>query len=147
MTGTLARLRAQNRAEELSYDEIGRQAQESISQPIVHTVNVWYPSPLLADGITLVDTPGIGSINPEHGEATRGFIHKADAVIFLINTDPVISASECNFLTFLQDYVSRFLFVVTKIDRFDETERRESLDYTRDIIQEMPRWRRLACTR
>jgi GTP-binding protein EngB required for normal cell division len=135
ISGTLARWRQQNR-EEVPVEEIERQAQEATPRPMVHTVTVTYPSPFLSDGIVLVDTPGIGSVNPEHGEATRSFIHRADAIIFLINTDPVISASECNFLTFLQDYVSRFLFVVTKIDRFEEAERRESLEYTRDIIQE-----------
>jgi hypothetical protein len=82
-----------------------------------------------------VDTPGIGSVNPEHGEATRAFIHRADAVIFLINTDPVIGESECNFLTFLKDYVNRFLFVVTKIDRFSQEERAQSVGYTSRIIE------------
>lgn len=102
----------------------------------VKTVNVFLPSPFLADGICLVDTPGIGSVNPEHGEATRGFINRADAVIFLINTDPVISQSECMFLAFLRDYVSRFLFIITKIDRYTQQERDQSVDYTRKTIEQ-----------
>lgn len=133
---TLARMRTGGLTEDAAIQEMERQVREALPLPAVHQVNVWYPSPLLADGVVLVDTPGIGSVNPEHGEATRAFIHKADAVIFLINTDPVISASECNFLTFLQDYTSRFLFVVTKTDRFDEAERRESMAYTREVIRE-----------
>ncbi|MBI3945525.1 MAG: dynamin family protein [Armatimonadetes bacterium] len=136
ISGTIARLRQQNRVDDLSYEEVERQGQEGALRSSAQVVNVWYPAPLLADGIVLVDTPGIGSVNPEHGEATRAFIHRADAVVFLINTDPVISASECHFLTFLQDYVSRFLFVITKIDRFEEAERRESIEYTRDVIRE-----------
>lgn len=99
-------------------------------------VEIQFPSDFLAGRIRLVDTPGIGSVNPRHGEATRRFVRQADAVLFLINTDPVISASECNFLTFIQDYVDHFLFVVTKIDRFSAEERERSLWYTRETITE-----------
>jgi GTP-binding protein EngB required for normal cell division len=102
----------------------------------VATIHVGLPSPFLRDGICLVDTPGIGSVNPEHGEATRGFIDRADAVLFLVNTDPVISQSECHFLAFLRDYVSRFLFVVTKIDRFSPRERQQSVAYTARTIEQ-----------
>lgn len=138
LAGKVAKLQAENKLENLSYDDIGKDVQQQA--PVaeqgggIKEVHVWYPSPFLEDGITLVDTPGIGSVNPLHGEATRSFIHKADAVVFLINTDPVISASECNFLAFLKDYVNRFLFVVTKIDRFTEQERTESINYTRETI-------------
>ncbi len=138
LSDRVAKLQAENKVEDLSYDDIGEdaKAQAQLLSPGdgIKEVDLRYPSPFLEDGIILVDTPGIGSVNPQHGEATRGFIHKADAVIFLINTDPVISASECNFLRFLKDYVNRFLFVVTKIDRFTEKERKESLDYTRETI-------------
>jgi GTP-binding protein EngB required for normal cell division len=102
----------------------------------VQMIHVGVPSVFLRDGICLVDTPGIGSINPDHGEATRAFIDKADAILFLVNTDPVISQSECNFLAFLRDYVSRFLFVVTKIDRFSPRERQQSVAYTARTIEQ-----------
>jgi GTP-binding protein EngB required for normal cell division len=104
--------------------------------PAVETIQIGLPSSFLRDGICLVDTPGIGSVNPQHGEATRNFIHRADAVLFLVNTDPVISQSECNFLAFLKDYVKRFLFVVTKIDRFSPRERQQSVAYTARTIEE-----------
>jgi GTP-binding protein EngB required for normal cell division len=106
------------------------------AEPQVATVHVGLPSPFLSDGICLVDTPGIGSVNPHHGEATRRFIDQADAVLFLVNTDPVIGQSECNFLAFLRDYVDRFLFVVTKIDRFGPHERQQSVAYTARTIEQ-----------
>ena len=134
----VARFRSKAEVEQLSYEEIESEgsamAEARAPANAVERVEIRAPFPFLEDGIVIVDTPGIGSINPEHGEATRGFVHTADAVMFLINTDPVISASECNFLRFLQDYVNRFLFVVTKIDRFDESERQQSLNYTRRTI-------------
>jgi GTP-binding protein EngB required for normal cell division len=105
-------------------------------EPQVATLHVGLPSPFLSDGICLVDTPGIGSVNPEHGDATRRFIDQADAVLFLVNTDPVIGQSECNFLAFLREYVERFLFVVTKIDRFGPQERQQSVSYTARTIEQ-----------
>jgi GTP-binding protein EngB required for normal cell division len=99
-------------------------------------LHVALPAPFLEDGIRLVDTPGIGSVNPDHAEATRQFIDHADAVLFLVNTDPAIGQSECNFLSFLRDYVNRFLFVVTKSDRFSPRERQQSVAYTAKTIEQ-----------
>lgn len=128
----------ENRLHQLSYEDISSEAKAQLNEAAkgkrAKEVRLTLPSPFLKDGICLVDTPGIGSVNPEHGEATRHFVHRADAVIFLINTDPVISASECNFLAFLRDHISRFLFAVTKIDRFTEEEREQSLAYTWQTI-------------
>jgi len=116
--------------------EVEQETQELKPTSEVASVHVRYPADFLTDSIRLVDTPGIGSVNPKHGEATRRFVREADAIVFLINTDPVISASECNFLTFLQDHIDHFLFVVTKIDRFSDSERERSVHYTKDTIVE-----------
>ncbi|MBI3920017.1 MAG: dynamin family protein [Armatimonadetes bacterium] len=138
-TRRLSKLKTQEEIESISFSEIGKEIAQQLKAPgrkPVKFVDVCIPSPFLKDGIILVDTPGIGSINPEHGQATREYISKADAVIFLINTDPVISDSECNFLMFLEDYVNQFVFAVTKIDRFSEEERTQSMQYTHRIIEE-----------
>lgn len=104
--------------------------------PQVQTVHVELPSPFLQEGVCLVDTPGLSSVNPRHSEATRQYIDQADAVIFLVNTDPVIGQSECDFLAFLENYVERFLFVVTKTDRYSPREQEQSLEYTRRVIRQ-----------
>lgn len=135
----LAKVKTEQDAEMISLPEIGKEYAQQVqgaAQKTVKFVDVFIQSSFLKDGLTLVDTPGIGSVNPEHGQATREYIGKADAVIFLINTDPVISDSECNFLLFLQDYVDQFVFAITKIDRFSDTERAQSVDYTRRTIEE-----------
>lgn len=138
-TSRLRLPRSEREVADMKFDEIGRDVashlEASRALPQVGEVDVFCNSPFLRTGIRLVDTPGLGSVNPEHGQRTREYIHNADAVIFLINTDPVISAAECNFLAFLQEYVSHFIFVVTKIDRFSEKERAESLGYTTQIIR------------
>ncbi|MCS6858754.1 MAG: dynamin family protein [Abditibacteriales bacterium] len=133
-------LKSEKDVERLSFEQMGKEVAKQLAAANatsqVKRVDVFCNSPFLEGGICLVDTPGIGSVNPEHGEATRAFIHKADAVIFLINTDPVISATECNFLTFLQDHVSNFVFAITKIDRYSDEEREQSIAYTTQTIRD-----------
>ncbi len=133
-------LKSERDLEGFSFEQMGKEVAKQLAASTatsqVRRVDVYCNSPFLEGGICVVDTPGIGSVNPEHGEATRAFIHKADAVIFLINTDPVISATECNFLTFLQDYVSNFVFAITKIDRYSDMEREQSIAYTTQTIRD-----------
>ncbi len=134
------RLESAQDAEQVNLQQLGQAVGAGLNPPGAHgpvaEVNVYCRAPFLRNNLRLVDTPGMGSLNPEHGERTREYIHLADAVIFLINTDPVISASECNFLVFLQDYVSNFIFGITKIDRCSERELRESLTYTTQMIRQ-----------
>jgi putative ribosome biogenesis GTPase RsgA len=39
------------------------------------------PNPQLKEGLVLVDTPGIGSLNTEHTAITYAFIPNADAIL------------------------------------------------------------------
>ena len=43
------------------------------------------PNPQLKEGLVLVDTPGVGSLNVEHTAVTYAFIPNADAIIFVSN--------------------------------------------------------------
>jgi ribosome biogenesis GTPase A len=38
----------------------------------------------LASGMVLVDTPGIGSLNPAHTAATRAYLKYADVILFVV---------------------------------------------------------------
>jgi Dynamin family len=57
-------------------------------------VEVLLPSPLLASGMCLVDTPGIGSVFCGNTETTKNFIPQVDAAILLVGADPPISGEE-----------------------------------------------------
>jgi hypothetical protein len=54
----------------------------------VAAVEIGLPSPLLASGTCLVDTPGIGSVFAGNTAVTRRFIPHIDAALVVIGTDP-----------------------------------------------------------
>lgn len=55
---------------------------------------VFVPSSLLATGLCLVDTPGIGSVSAANSAATREFLPRVDAAVLVVGADPPISGEE-----------------------------------------------------
>jgi hypothetical protein len=65
----------------------------------VSVVEVFVPNSLLASGMCLVDTPGIGSVITANTEATRAFVPHIDAALVVIGADPPISADEVTLIS------------------------------------------------
>lgn len=57
-------------------------------------VEIFVPSPLLASGMCLVDTPGVGSVSEANTAATREFAPHVDVSLVVLGADPPISAEE-----------------------------------------------------
>ena len=72
--------------------------------------------PKLADGLVLIDTPGVGSLNRRHTATTYGFITKADAVVFVLDAKEPLSTEALDFLRTIRDHTRAILFAVTKTD-------------------------------
>lgn len=89
----------------------------------VRRVEIDYDSPLLAQGVCIVDTPGTGSVVREHAEVTQEFIPKADAVIFLFPAQPPINKPTQLFLSQCAFHVGKMFFVQTMKDREYERSR------------------------
>ena len=81
-------------------------------------------SPLLGEGVELIDTPGIGSINEDHARITKEFTAEADAALFLVSVDPPMGEREMTFLQHIKTITDRCLFVQTKRDLGEHTEHR-----------------------
>ena len=52
--------------------------------PLIKTLNVWWTSPLLSDGITLIDLPGLGVVGDPRPEVTRKYIRERARVVVLV---------------------------------------------------------------
>jgi hypothetical protein len=75
------------------------------------------PNPQLKEGLVLVDTPGIGSINKEHTAITYAFIPNADAIVFVTDVLKPLTTEEIAFLKQrILPHCQKIIFVVTKID-------------------------------
>ena len=60
-------------------------------------VELQYPSPFLKDGITIIDTPGIGGLDPRHAVLTQMALPKADIIVFVTDAAEPLTQSELNF--------------------------------------------------
>lgn len=83
----------------------------------LYYIEVTIPNPLL-ENLILIDTPGLNSNNPLHTEATKNFISRADAVIWLFSYSQAATATELSDIKSLpQD--CKPLAVVNQIDQID----------------------------
>jgi small GTP-binding protein len=96
-------------------------------------VEVHWPSPFLASGLVLVDTPGVNDLNLARAEITYGYIPRADAVLFVLDAGQVLKESERSFLEqkLLAASRDKVIFVVNKVDQLTPSERDEALTYVR----------------
>jgi len=88
----------------------------------------------LKDGLTLVDTPGVGSVHEQNSKSAMDFARESDGVIFMLSVDSPLNQIEVDFLRKVRRFAGKFYFAVNKIDRVDEEELAEYLDYCRDLI-------------
>ncbi len=101
----------------------------------VELVEVTLPHPLLARGITLVDTPGIGGLNAAHAAATLAFLPIADALVFVTDASAELTGPELGFLSSAVDAGPLVVVALTKIDMYPEWRRILEIDerHLRDI--------------
>lgn len=88
----------------------------------VMAVEVFMPSHLLATGMCMVDTPGIGSIFEASTAATYGFVPHIDAALVVLGADPPITGEELTLAAKLHQRVENVLFVINKADRVSMAE-------------------------
>ncbi|ORM33202.1 dynamin family protein [Williamsia sp. 1135] len=79
-------------------------------------VNV--PSPLLADGLVLVDTPGVGGHGNPHAASTLGLLPAADAVFVVSDASQEFTEPEVAFLKQVVGLCPTVACLITKTDLY-----------------------------
>ncbi len=79
-------------------------------------VVVGVDSPYLERGFAVADTPGLASLNPAHRRATLAYLPRADAVLYLIDTQQPFTDGDAAFLGLVGEHVRTIFIVQTKID-------------------------------
>lgn len=95
-----------------------------------HTRVHRYPLDVLRD-LEIVDTPGTNSIERMEEEITRGFVPRADLVLFVTSLLQPLTASELGFLTHIREWGKKVIFVVNGVDRRNSD---EQLDRVREYL-------------
>jgi Dynamin family len=104
------------------------EAANPADQQRVHSVEIGVPSELLADGLVLVDTPGVGGLGSAHGAITIGALPMADALIFVSDGSQEYSAPELDFLRMARSMCPNVVCVLTKTDFYPEWRTIKELD-------------------
>jgi len=79
-------------------------------------VEIIVPRRLLENGLVMVDTPGVGGLDSNHGASTLGALAFADLVIFVTDASQELTAPEMEFLGHAQRLCESVICVVTKTD-------------------------------
>ncbi len=106
------------------------------NQKQVREVEVSYPASVLEAGITLIDTPGIGSTFKHNTQTTLDFLPQCDAALFLVSADPPITEVEVQFLKEVKQQVARIYFVLNKVDYLSPDESDQATQFLKRVIHE-----------
>jgi hypothetical protein len=98
-------------------------------------VEVFSPSPLLAEGMCFVDTPGLGSVFAGNTAATQAFVPHIDAAIVVVGADPPISGEELALVEEVGRQVHDLIIVMNKADRTSDEDRQIAKSFTRKILE------------
>ncbi|WP_414151520.1 dynamin family protein [Acetobacterium carbinolicum] len=107
------------------------------NQKGVSFVNLFLPDDFLRAGITLVDTPGVGSIHQNNTDEAYAFMRDSDAIIFMLSVDSPINEIEREFLIEARNYAAKFYFAINKIDTISPSDLEAYLGYCHDILCEI----------
>jgi small GTP-binding protein len=103
----------------------------------VRLLTVELPVPLLAHGVQLVDTPGIGSVHAHNTETALGFLGQVDAALFTLAADQPLSGAEEQLVRDAAKRVPRIFFALNKVDHLSERERAETVAFVRERLRDM----------
>lgn len=103
---------------------------------IIRWIEIEAPISFLPKGVSILDTPGLGSLYAAHEQVTSRFIPMADAVIFVLDSKQPIDRQELEFLTDILEVTKNVFFIQTKIDQHQTDAWQEIQRRNEQIIKE-----------
>lgn len=116
-------------SEEIAFEAISGFTQgTSVDLDNTLYLEIEIPSDALSNGLVLIDTPGIGSLDPRHLFLTRQMLPKADAMFFVTDTSNPMMTTE---LDFIRDFIlpaeKPFAILLNKADMISGEERETAI--------------------
>ncbi|MGM0843687.1 MAG: dynamin family protein [Bacillota bacterium] len=102
-------------------------------------IKLFLNSPLLQERMVLIDTPGVNDLSEQRAEVTHSFLPRADVVIFMSSLTAALKKSEQKFIEerLKKIGMDRVIFALNFMDRIDEDELDEVIDFAERRIQGM----------
>jgi hypothetical protein len=89
----------------------------------LQSVRIGVRREVLAGGLVLVDTPGVGGLGSVHSTVTVGALPQAHAVVFVSDASQELTAAEIKFLRTAQELCPTVIVALTKTDLYVEWRR------------------------
>lgn len=82
----------------------------------VTAVDIALDHPLLARGLTIIDTPGVGGMTRGHRDTTMAALARADVLVFVVSLQEPVSRTELEFLAEATERTGSVVLVGTQAD-------------------------------
>lgn len=116
-TGALAYVPGLGEPVELDPGELGAWATGRGAGRSPRRIEITHPAPLL-QYVSLLDTPGVGGLDPAHTTVALGAVERATALLFVADASAPLSQPELDFLVAASERVDTVVFALTKVDAF-----------------------------
>lgn len=110
------------KTQEIDFDDIEKYTVGS-AEEIDNTVciEIELPLPELQKGMTIIDTPGVGGLDPRHAALTNFFLPRADITLFMTDVNEPLTTTELDyFKNKVLQYARYNAVIVNKADLKDE---------------------------
>lgn len=102
----------------------------------VSRILVQLPAPCLRDGVTFVDTPGLGSLATSGAEETLAYLPRCDLGVVLIDAGSVLTPGDLDVVQALLQAAIPVHLLLSKADMLSSADLEQALQYVRRSVSE-----------
>jgi GTPase SAR1 family protein len=103
---------------------------------MIRWIEVEMPVRFLPNGVSILDTPGLGALYAGHARITHRFVPGADAVIFVLESGQPAVEEDLKFIEQILTITSNIFFVQTKIDQYAKEDWQSIQRRNQEILKE-----------
>lgn len=122
--------------EEIAWDDIQKYTVGDVIE-IGSTVqmDLYYPSEFLKEGLVVIDTPGIGGLDPRHANLTAMALPYADIAVFITDASEPVTESELKFYEKkVASHVKNTIVLINKSDILSQDVLQTHIETTRNTF-------------
>lgn len=122
--------------EEIAWDDIQKYTVGDVIE-IGSTVqmDLYYPSEFLKEGLVVIDTPGIGGLDPRHANLTAMALPYADIAVFITDASEPVTESELKFYEKkVASHVKSTIVLINKSDILSQDVLQTHIETTRNTF-------------
>ncbi|CAN5737691.1 isoniazid-induced dynamin-like GTPase IniA [soil metagenome] len=103
---------------------------------MIRWIEVEMPVRFLPNGVSILDTPGLGALYAGHARITHRFVPEADAVIFVLESGQPAVEEDLKFIEQILTVTNNIFFVQTKIDQYAKEDWQSIQRRNQEILKE-----------